>query len=184
MAAEMVATLQFTGFPTPINSTITITARKFYLGRSPFSFSSSSSQPECSLSRTSFPSLSLNFRHGLSSVSASTSSSSTNPNASTKLYVSGLSFRTTEESLRNAFENFGQLVEGFPLSSYTVNLVMDKIAKRPRGFAFLSYETEEESKKAIEGMHGKFLDGRVIFVELAKPRSELNQRPKQSPGRY
>uniref|UniRef100_A0A803QYC6 RRM domain-containing protein n=1 Tax=Cannabis sativa TaxID=3483 RepID=A0A803QYC6_CANSA len=146
MAAEMVANLQFTGFPTPINSTIT--ARKFYLGRSPFSFSSSSSQPECSLSRTSFPSLSLKFRHGRSSVSASTSSSSsTNAKASTKLYVSGLSFRTTEESLRNAFENFGQLVE--------VNLVMDKIAKRPRGFAFLSYETEEESKKAIEGMHGK-----------------------------
>lgn len=36
-----------------------------------------------------------------------------------------------------------------------VNLVMDKIANRPRGFAFLRYTTEEESKKAIEGMHGK-----------------------------
>ncbi|KAL6319817.1 hypothetical protein AAG906_036879 [Vitis piasezkii] len=85
----------------------------------------------------------------------------------TRLYVSGLSFRTTEESLRNAFETFGQLVE--------VNLVMDKIANRPRGFAFLRYSTEEESEKAIEGMHGKFLDGRVIFVEVAKPRSELRQ---------
>ncbi|OIW16074.1 hypothetical protein TanjilG_04609 [Lupinus angustifolius] len=92
---------------------------------------------------------------------------------SLKLFVSGLSFRTTEESLRNAFENFGQLVE--------VNLVMDKIANRPRGFAFLRYATEDESHKAIEGMHGKFLDGRVIFVEVAKPRSELRQektRPK------
>ncbi|XP_057952086.1 organelle RRM domain-containing protein 6, chloroplastic-like isoform X2 [Malania oleifera] len=86
---------------------------------------------------------------------------------------SGLSFRTTEESLRNAFQNFGQLQE--------VNLVMDKIANRPRGFAFLRYETEEESKKAIEGMHGKFLDGRVIFVEVAKPRSELRQGRVQSP---
>ncbi|XP_057952084.1 organelle RRM domain-containing protein 6, chloroplastic-like isoform X1 [Malania oleifera] len=93
--------------------------------------------------------------------------------ASKKLYVSGLSFRTTEESLRNAFQNFGQLQE--------VNLVMDKIANRPRGFAFLRYETEEESKKAIEGMHGKFLDGRVIFVEVAKPRSELRQGRVQSP---
>ena len=34
-------------------------------------------------------------------------------------------------------------------------LVMDKIAKRPRGFAFIRYETEEEAQKAIEGMHGK-----------------------------
>ncbi|XP_062026101.1 organelle RRM domain-containing protein 6, chloroplastic-like [Rosa rugosa] len=103
-----------------------------------------------------------------------TSSSSFSPK--TKLYVSGLSFRTTEESLRNAFQNFGQLVE--------VNLVMDRIANRPRGFAFLRYETEEESQKAIEGMHGKFLDGRVIFVEEAKPRSELRQTLKQNPRQY
>nr|GEU55308.1 organelle RRM domain-containing protein 6, chloroplastic-like [Tanacetum cinerariifolium] len=36
-----------------------------------------------------------------------------------------------------------------------LNLVMDKIANRPRGFAFLRYATKEESDKAIEGMHGK-----------------------------
>ncbi|KAJ0256410.1 Organelle RRM domain-containing protein 6 [Hirschfeldia incana] len=90
----------------------------------------------------------------------------------TKLYVSGLSFRTTEDSLRNAFEQFGKLT--------LVNLVMDKVANRPRGFAFLRYETEEESMKAIEGMHGKFLDGRVIFVEEAKPKSDL-QRAKPRP---
>ncbi|XP_065006665.1 organelle RRM domain-containing protein 6, chloroplastic-like [Musa acuminata AAA Group] len=87
-----------------------------------------------------------------------------------------LSFRTTEESLRNAFQNFGQLVE--------VNLVMDRIANRPRGFAFLRYATEEESKKAIEGMHGKFLDGRVIFVEVAKPRSDVRRASRQTPERY
>ncbi|KAI3518109.1 hypothetical protein L1887_06500 [Cichorium endivia] len=95
---------------------------------------------------------------------------------STKLYVSGLSFRTSEESLRNAFQSFGQLID--------VNLVMDKIANRPRGFAFLRYATKEESEKAIEGMHGKFLDGRVIFVEYAKPRSQLNQAVKQDSKPY
>ncbi|XP_073299842.1 organelle RRM domain-containing protein 6, chloroplastic-like [Primulina huaijiensis] len=102
------------------------------------------------------------------------SASRTHFNPSTKLFVSGLSFRTTEESLRNAFENFGELVE--------VNLVMDKIANRPRGFAFLRYAMAEESKKAIEGMHGKFLDGRVIFVEVAKSRSDLREGLKQKPG--
>ncbi|PKU83209.1 Glycine-rich RNA-binding protein 1 [Dendrobium catenatum] len=60
----------------------------------------------------------------------------------------------------------------------SVNLVMDRIANRPRGFAFLRYSTEDESKKAIEGMHGKFLDGRVIFVEVAKPKGELRQNSK------
>ncbi|CAN1266682.1 Organelle RRM domain-containing protein 6, chloroplastic [Linum perenne] len=108
------------------------------------------------------------------------SSSSSDPPSSapkTRLYISGLSFRTTEEGLRKAFENFGRLVEGDDLVNtlnssaisilmllshqlcfrviFTVNLVMDKIARRPRGFAFLRYTTEEESQKAIEGMHGK-----------------------------
>ncbi|KAI3946182.1 hypothetical protein MKW98_008775 [Papaver atlanticum] len=126
----------------------------------------------------------INHRHnnGFAVVACLPSSSSTSSiNSSTttnsiKLYISGLSFRTTEESLRNAFQNFGELVE--------VNLVMDKVANRPRGFAFLRYSAEEESKKAIEGMHGKFLDGRVIFVEIAKPRSELRQSVKQNPRQY
>ncbi|XP_020575254.1 glycine-rich RNA-binding protein 4, mitochondrial [Phalaenopsis equestris] len=110
-------------------------------------------------------------RGGSVVVACSSSSSPKNtPRPSTRLFVSGLSFRTTEESLRGAFQNFGELLE--------VNLVMDRIANRPRGFAFLRYATEEESKKAIEGMHGKFLDGRVIFVEVAKPRAELRQNSK------
>lgn len=77
----------------------------------------------------------------------------------------GLSFRTTEENLRSAFEKFGQLTE--------VHLVMYRVEKRPRGFAFVSYAVEEEAKSAMEGMHGKFLDGRVIFVEVAKQRPGL-----------
>ncbi|KAF8702596.1 hypothetical protein HU200_032982 [Digitaria exilis] len=76
----------------------------------------------------------------------------------------GLSFRTTQENLRSAFEKFGQVTE--------VHLVMDRVAKRPRGFAFVSY-TDEEEVKNIEGMHGKYLDGRVIFVEAAKRRPGL-----------
>ncbi|XP_077221257.1 RNA-binding (RRM/RBD/RNP motifs) family protein [Tasmannia lanceolata] len=135
---------------------------------------SSSSSSSSSSPSLKYPSLSFSTTRTRSLVVAclppSPKSSTT---ISTKLYVSGLSFRTTDESLRNAFQNFGQLVE--------VNLVMDRIANRPRGFAFLRYATEEESKKAIEGMHGKFLDGRVIFVEVAKPRLELRQ---QNPRQY
>lgn len=75
--------------------------------------------------------------------------------------------------MRNAFQKFGELVE--------VNLVMDRIAHRPRGFAFVRYSSDEESKKAIEEMHGKFLDGRVIFVEVSKSKSELRQELKETP---
>ncbi|RWR90525.1 RNA recognition motif domain-containing protein [Cinnamomum micranthum f. kanehirae] len=113
----------------------------------------SSSSSSSSSSSLQFPSLYVStavqcttFRRSVV-VACLPSSPKSSAAPSTKLYVSGLSFRTTEESLKNAFQNFGQLVE--------VNLVMDRIANRPRGFAFLRYATEEESKKAIEGMHGK-----------------------------
>ncbi|XP_026411709.1 organelle RRM domain-containing protein 2, mitochondrial-like isoform X1 [Papaver somniferum] len=76
-----------------------------------------------------------------------------------------LSFRTTEESLRNAFQNFGELVE--------VNLVMDKVANRPRGFAFLRYSAEEESKKAIEGMHGKVCILIIFSKEIRKAKLSM-----------
>ncbi|KAM7251514.1 hypothetical protein ACFE04_023397 [Oxalis oulophora] len=101
----------------------------------------------------------------------------------------GLSFRTSEESLRNAFKDFGQLLE--------VNLVMDKIANRPRGFAFLRYATEDESQQAIDGMHGKVATGapRMIFSGPAfkfgdhamldsyniKPGSSIGQPRDRSP---
>ncbi|KAI4329767.1 hypothetical protein MLD38_028115 [Melastoma candidum] len=115
------------------------------------------------------------LRSGELLLAACTPSSSPPPTSvqlGKKLYVSGLSFRTTEESLRNAFEKFGELVQ--------VNLVMDNIARRPRGFAFLYYSTEEASQRAIDGMHGKFLDGRVIFVEAAKSRWALRQERAQN----
>ncbi|KAI8001830.1 hypothetical protein LOK49_LG09G02651 [Camellia lanceoleosa] len=134
--------------------------------------------PSYSSSLSSNPPLQLQISHGFCVLASLPPSSSpkTTSHSSTKLYVSGLSFRTTEESLRNAFQQFGELVQ--------VNLVMDRIAKRPRGFAFLRYATEEESTKAIEGMHGKFLDGRVIFVEVAKPKSELCQDVQQKRIQY
>ncbi|CAN4118321.1 unnamed protein product [Withania somnifera] len=60
----------------------------------------------------------------------------------------GLSRYTSDENLKKAFEQFGNLTEGF---------------------GFVSYETIEEAEKAPEGMNAKFLDGWVIFVDPAKP---------------
>ncbi|XP_039138699.1 organelle RRM domain-containing protein 6, chloroplastic [Dioscorea cayenensis subsp. rotundata] len=143
----------------------------FSVVSSPFSFL------PVSPSRFSFLSLHSRRRSiGVTTVACLPSTPKISITPRTRLFVSGLSFRTTEDSLRNAFQPYGQLVE--------VNLVMDRIANRPRGFAFLRYATEEESKKAIDGMHGKFLDGRVIFVEVARPRSELHPDSKRNPKQH
>ncbi|KAM3288093.1 organelle RRM domain-containing protein 2, mitochondrial [Capsicum chacoense] len=80
---------------------------------------------------------------------------------SPKLFVSGLSRYTSDENLKKAFEQFGNLTEA--------KVITDRATGRSKGFGFVSYETIEEAEKAREGMNAKFLDGWVIFVDPAKP---------------
>lgn len=81
---------------------------------------------------------------------------------SPKLFVSGLSKRTTDEGLREAFSKFGRVLEA--------RVVTDKMNGVSKGFAFVRYATQEEADKGKEGMDGKFLDGWVIFADYARPR--------------
>ncbi|CAL9765488.1 unnamed protein product [Musa acuminata subsp. burmannicoides] len=64
-----------------------------------------------------------------------------------RLFVTGLSFYTSEKTLRAAFEGFGELVE--------VKIIMDKISKRSKGYAFIEYTTEEAASAALKEMNGK-----------------------------
>lgn len=81
-----------------------------------------------------------------------------------KLYVGNLSFNTTESSLRVAFEPFGQVT--------SASIVMDRETGRSRGFGFVEFSSADEGNAAIEGMHGKNLDGRDLTVNEARPREE------------
>ena len=83
---------------------------------------------------------------------------------STKLFVGNLSFNTTENDLQDAFAAHG------PVTS--VDLIMDKMSGRPRGFAFITMETKEGAEAAIQGMNGAQLDGRALTVNIARPREE------------
>ncbi|XP_077216211.1 small RNA-binding protein 11, chloroplastic-like [Tasmannia lanceolata] len=85
-------------------------------------------------------------------------------NFSTHLFVSRLSFYTTDEELKEAFSPFGKVIEA--------RLVMDQRTLRPKGFGFVTYESEVEAQKAVKAMDGRIINGRLIFVELAKPRAE------------
>jgi RNA recognition motif-containing protein len=79
-----------------------------------------------------------------------------------KLYVGNLSFKTTEDQLRQAFEAHGQV------SSATV--VMDRDTGRPRGFGFVEMTNDDEARAAVEALNGKPLDGRDLTVNEARPR--------------
>ena len=81
-----------------------------------------------------------------------------------KIYIGNMSYSTTEDQLRQAFEAFGEVSE--------VNLVMDRDSGRPKGFAFVEMPNQDEGKAAIAAMNGKEFDGRTLNVDEARPRCE------------
>jgi RNA recognition motif-containing protein len=80
----------------------------------------------------------------------------------TRLYVGNLSFNTTADGVRTAFQQFGTVSD--------VHLVSDRETGRSRGFAFVTMGTTEEAAKAIQGMDGATLDGRPLRVNEAEQR--------------
>ena len=81
-----------------------------------------------------------------------------------RLYVGNLAFSTTDEALRDAFAEFGEIVE--------VELMIERETGRSRGFAFVEMATAEAAKAAIEQMNGANLDGRSLRVNEAEDRPE------------
>ncbi len=80
-----------------------------------------------------------------------------------RLYVGNLSYDTTEDSLRTAFEAAG--------GSVTDILIMtDRETGRPRGFGFVEMSSDSEAQAAIEAMNGANLDGRDLTVNEARER--------------
>jgi cold-inducible RNA-binding protein len=83
---------------------------------------------------------------------------------STKLYVGNLSFDVTENDLREMFSEHGPVNE--------INVIMDKMTNRPRGFAFATMNTEDGAKAAIQALNGTEWKGRALTVNEARPREE------------
>lgn len=79
---------------------------------------------------------------------------------STEIFVSRLSFYTTEEEFKKVFSPFGAIEEA--------RLVRDNQTGRLKGFGFVRYSSEEEAQKAVKAMDGRILRGRLIFAEMAK----------------
>jgi RNA recognition motif-containing protein len=79
-----------------------------------------------------------------------------------RIYVGNLSYNTTDEQLRSAFAEHGEVV--------SANVMIDRMSGQSRGFAFVEMATEDQAKRAIEAMHGTMLDNRALTVNEARER--------------
>ncbi|KAJ7188482.1 hypothetical protein C8R46DRAFT_1054834 [Mycena filopes] len=79
-----------------------------------------------------------------------------------KVYVGNLSWNTNDDSLKNAFSEFGNVVDSI--------VMKDRETGRSRGFGFVTFNSPQEAEAAINGLNEQDLDGRRVKVNLANAR--------------
>jgi cold-inducible RNA-binding protein len=89
-----------------------------------------------------------------------------------RLFVGNLSFQTTENDLQDYFSQAGVVT--------SVNLMVDKMTGKSRGFAFVEFSSADEANKAVEQFHNQEFQGRPLTVNVARPREE--RAPRWSGG--
>jgi hypothetical protein len=87
---------------------------------------------------------------------------------SSKLFVGGLSWDTTDQSLAAAFSAFGTVTDA--------KVILDRDTGRSRGFGFVTFDAPADAQKAIAEMDGADLDGRAVRV------NEAEDKPRRSGG--
>jgi hypothetical protein len=81
-----------------------------------------------------------------------------------KLYVGNLAYSVRDETLQEAFAQFGAVS--------SAKVMMDRETGRSKGFGFVEMGTDAEAQAAINGMNGQPLQGRAVVVNEARPREE------------
>lgn len=78
-----------------------------------------------------------------------------------KLYVGGVPYSTTDDSLRAAFAQAGEVA--------SANIIMDRMTGRSKGFGFVEMADDAGAQAAIEMWNGKEFEGRKLTVNEARP---------------
>ena len=79
-----------------------------------------------------------------------------------RLFVGNLSYQTMQPDLEEYFSQAGAVT--------SLNLMLDKVTGKSRGFAFVEFATDAEAAKAIEQFHNQEFQGRALTVNVARPR--------------
>lgn len=97
------------------------------------------------------------------------SGTSSSDQAQRKLYIGGLSYETTSDTLLNIFSQYGEIEEGA--------IAYDKNTNKSRGFAFVTFKTVDGAKRAMEDSN-KTIEGRHVTVKLAAEGQRERQQPQ------
>ncbi|KAF1959211.1 RNA-binding domain-containing protein [Byssothecium circinans] len=89
--------------------------------------------------------------------------SATTIDTMSKLFVGGLAWHTDDQTLRQKFEEFGQVEEAV--------VVKDRDTGRSRGFGFVRFAQDAEADTAMQNMNNVEFDGRTIRVDKASDRA-------------
>ena len=92
------------------------------------------------------------------------------------IYCGNLAYAVTEEDLRTAFAEFGEVT--------SVNVITDKFSGQSKGFGFVEMADNSEADAAIKALNDTALGGRNLRVNQAKPREERPQRGSGGGGRW
>lgn len=90
---------------------------------------------------------------------------------SKRLYVGNISFRASEDDLRELFSQAGEVV--------STKLITDSATGRSRGFGFIEMGTDSEAEKAISMLNGASFMDRNIVVSEAKPQEKRERRQRR-----
>jgi RNA recognition motif-containing protein len=82
------------------------------------------------------------------------------------IYVSNLSYDTTEESLQELFAEYGEIS--------SANIIKDRDSGRSRGFGFVEMPNDANAQKAIDELNNSDFEGKTITVNMARPKTERN----------
>lgn len=80
------------------------------------------------------------------------------------IYVGNLPYSVTEDDLRAAFADFGEVS--------SANVIMDRMSGQSKGFGFVEMPSDSEADEAINALNDSAFNGRNIKVNQARPRND------------
>lgn len=73
-----------------------------------------------------------------------------------RVYVGNLAYDVTSEALAACFSKYGDVAE--------TRIITDRETSRPRGFAFVTMQTEAEAVHVVGQLNGALFEGRPLRV--------------------